>query len=176
MTTLNIHPLVVHFPIALLTVYTALEIFRLPVLTRQSWWHPTKTILLLIGTIGGLLALQTGDMAEDAYRGSPLRSLIELHSTFANASIIVYGILTASHVIAWVRMAGAEKAIPSYLQGIWSVLDGLEKVIFSTPVLMLGALAGLVLITITGALGGAIVYGPDVDPIVSYIYHLFFQS
>ena len=40
--------------------------------------------------------------------------------------------------------------------------------------MLLIALVGIVVITITGALGGAIVYGPEVDPIVSVIYHLFF--
>ena len=34
------------------------------------------------------------------------------------------------------------------------------------------ALLGLIAITITGGLGGAIVYGKDVDPIVSFIYKL----
>lgn len=36
------------------------------------------------------------------------------------------------------------------------------------------AALGLVAITITGGLGASIVYGPDVDPVVHFIYSLFF--
>jgi len=36
------------------------------------------------------------------------------------------------------------------------------------------ALLGLVLIIITGGLGAAIVYGPNVDPFVNFIYSIFF--
>jgi len=39
---------------------------------------------------------------------------------------------------------------------------------------MLHALIGAVCLTITGALGGAMVYGPTSDPFVSFIYTLFF--
>jgi hypothetical protein len=34
----------------------------------------------------------------------------------------------------------------------------------------------MILVTIVGALGGALVYGPEVDPVVSVVYHLFFTK
>jgi len=41
-------------------------------------------------------------------------------------------------------------------------------------IVALAALARLIAISITGTLGGAIVYGPDVDLVVSLVYHLLF--
>jgi hypothetical protein len=34
------------------------------------------------------------------------------------------------------------------------------------------AIVGLILITVTGALGGILVYGPDVDPVAKLLYSL----
>ena len=45
--------------------------------------------------------------------------------------------------------------------------------VLQSPFLILMALAGLAAITITGALGGAVVYGPNIDPVVSAVYRFF---
>jgi len=41
-----------------------------------------------------------------------------------------------------------------------------------SPLLAIPALIGLAAIVVTGALGAAIVYGPDIDPFVKIIYSL----
>ena len=176
MPILNIHPIFVHFPIALLTVYALFEVCRLPVLTRQQWWFPVKGILLIIGVCGGAAALLTGKAAEGAYFGTSTMNLVRLHSAFAQASVWVYGLLTALYIIEWLRREKLLMFLPNGLQQLWNALCTIELTFFLAPILILGAIAGLSLITITGALGGAIVYGPDIDPIVSVIYHLFFAK
>ncbi len=50
----------------------------------------------------------------------------------------------------------------------------IAKWIINTRVSFILALIGIVGITITGTLGGAMVHGPEVDPFVSFVYHLFF--
>ena len=55
-----------------------------------------------------------------------------------------------------------------------SFLDVLATFITLPFVSALASALGLVAVTITGALGGALVYGPDVDPFVSLIYRLLF--
>lgn len=164
---MNIHPLFVHFPIALLTVYAALEIVRLPVLTRQSWYRPVKAVLLFAGFLGGMVSLQTGEIAEEAFHGTSTMRVVEVHSLFANITMWIYGILSASYLLRWIS-----DAKPGFL----APLMKLERLLFSVPVLVLGAIAGLCALTVTGALGGALVYGPNADPIVSVIYHLFFAQ
>lgn len=174
MESLNIHPIFVHFPIALLTVYAAFEIIRFPFITRQQWYVPVKAILLFTGVLGGFAATETGEWAEEIFRGTPTMELVRLHSTFAGATMWVYGILAFIYLIEWMRRGNVTSRLPSGMQKIWSVLLRIETALFKTPILILGSLAGLVLITITGALGGAITYGPEVDPVVSFIYGLFF--
>lgn len=167
MNSINIHPIFVHFPIAFLCLYTFFEVVRLPILTRQSWWIPVKSVLLFAGMIGGFAALETGELAESGFEGTTTMTTIRLHETFANAAIYVYGILAILYVIEWLHQTDALKQLPLTLQKAWKFLEA--------PLLIVGSLAGFMLITITGALGGAIVYGPDVDPVVSFIYHLFLQ-
>lgn len=174
METINIHPIFVHFPIALLTLYAIFEIVRLPVLMRQQWWFPVKAAFLFMGFLGGLASFQTGEWAEGAYRETSTMNLVELHSTFAEVTLWVYGVLAAVYLIEWLHRGNVPSRLPDGLQKIWGVLRAIERALFQAPFLILGSVAGLVLITITGALGGAITYGPDIDPVVSIIYHVFF--
>ncbi len=172
---MNIHPIFVHFPIALLTFYTLMEILRLPIFQRQTWWFYTKAVLLIAGTIGGFAAQQTGELAEEAFRGTPTMKLVELHSTYASATLWVFGILAALYVIEWIHRDRLAAHIPSSLQKIWNAIRSIESALFRAPILILAAIAGLCLVTITGALGGALVYGGDVDPVVSFIYNLLYK-
>lgn len=169
MSTLNIHPIFVHFPIALLTVYAALEIVRVPILTRQHWYFYTKAVLLILGLLGGCAALLTGQMAEQGFAGTPTMALVHLHETYAQAALWVYGVLTVLYLIEWIRRSSA--AAFSVLRSVLRM----EEILFRTWVLIPGSLIGLILITITGALGGALVYGSDADPIVSLVYHLLYK-
>ena len=90
---MNLHPLVVHFPIALLSVYTLLEVYR--------WWRPshgnklviTKLLLLVIGVIGGRVAAVTGELVEDLLKRSEWERIVEAHESAANISITLYTIL-----------------------------------------------------------------------------------
>jgi hypothetical protein len=88
--------------------------------------------------------------------------LVEIHSNWATASVWIFGVLSLVYLAAWLHREGVLKhAVGSWCERALSL--------WFTPVV---ALAGLAAITITGALGGAIVYGPDVDPAVKFIYSL----
>lgn len=173
---MNIHPIFVHFPIALLSIYTLMEIVNLKILRTQHWWFHTKAVLLFLGTIGGGVALLTGKMAEDAYRGTPTMALVHLHSTYAQLTVWVFGVLSALYIIAWLHQELNIEKLPDIIQTIGNILIHVETALFRSALLIPASIIGLALIIITGALGGALVYGPDVDPIVSAIYHLVYKQ
>lgn len=164
---MNIHPLFVHFPIALLTLYALAEIFSVKKLKDQMWWWNLKAVLLGVGVLGGFSALQTGEMAEELRERS---QLIEVHSTYATITVWIFGVIALMYIIAGIR-----KYLGSYVQEgtarqIFSFFSRIERiVVYGIPVL---AFVGLITLTITGALGGVVVYGPDVDPVVSFIYSI----
>lgn len=65
--TTNIHPLLVHFPIALLTVYSLLEAVPLKRIQKLPYWFYVKAVLLITGTISILPTILAGLVIEDQF-------------------------------------------------------------------------------------------------------------
>lgn len=171
---MNIHPIFVHFPIALLTVYAIAELLRFKSLRSTAYFFYVKAVLIITGVLSALLALNTGETAEHLQDKS-LRPLIEMHSAFATASTWIFVILALAYLVGIIeRSQYNEKLQNSFFAKIWNIKIRVANYILSSYISFIIALVGLVTITITGALGGAIVYGPAIDPIVNYVYHLFF--
>ncbi|MCA9367330.1 hypothetical protein KC887_03670 [Candidatus Kaiserbacteria bacterium] len=166
---MNIHPLFVHFPIALLVMYSLLEIFRLHVITRQPQYFGIKAFLLLTGSVMAVLTAMTGDMAEEIVTKTQpaLKDVIETHAMFAGMTVAIFGILAAAYLLEILH----NRHICTRLVSNKLVRKLVRLVLRLSPLL---AILGLVMITITGGLGASIVYGPDVDPFVTFIYGLFF--
>lgn len=59
------------------------------------------------------------------------------------------------------------------IEKVFGLLNSLSEIVLSNPLAIVLALLGLGALMITGALGGAITYGPDADPIVSIVYKIF---
>lgn len=87
----TIHPVVVHFPIALLVLYSLLELLGVfpRIRTNRTIWY-IKLFLVVIGRIGIQAALQSGEAMSDA--GYGVRNILEWHERFGNTSNILYGI------------------------------------------------------------------------------------
>jgi hypothetical protein len=150
-----------------------MEIVRLPKLNALPYYFYIKGSLLIIGILTSSLALQTGEMAEDLV-SRDLHNLVETHATFANISTWIFAILAIVYAIIWIsKTEYSQKLNESVFAKIWNIkLNIANKIFNNTALIVLLSIAGLGAITITGALGGAIVYGPDVDPIVSFFYYL----
>jgi len=172
---MNIHPLFVHFPIALLTLYAVLEIascfFPSKWKKGDALLH-IKTFLVMTGGLALLPTLETGEMASELLLGS---ALIEKHEAFASITTSIFGLLAAGHALwlldshGWLeRLEGSHKIVAQIIALVRKVVDIIMHRVLR-PVL---AALGLVSITITGALGASIVYGPQVDPFVTFIYNL----
>lgn len=177
---MNIHPLFVHFPIGLLVVYSVLELgaYFFLTLRRQSWVFPVKAFLLFVGVLGAFAALITGSIAGEIFEtvADPNVVIIEVHASFAVATTILYLLLAGAYLIRIFDVNGwGDRIVDSkiVLIRIWNFKKRFWHYVIDTwalPIIALLALAGM---TVTGALGASIVYGPDADPFVSFVYHLF---
>jgi uncharacterized membrane protein len=80
---LNIHPLVVHFPVALLVVAAGLNLltFFIP----EKWWDEWKnTILYGLGAVAAIAAYYTGQSAADTvFLPSQAQSVLNNHADWA---------------------------------------------------------------------------------------------
>jgi uncharacterized membrane protein len=149
---MNIHPIFVHFPIALLSTYAVLELFRFSFLTRQPYWFYVKATLVILGTSSGYATLVTGVMAESLVKDQSYHPLISLHELWALVSMGIFTIIALIYLWSWYK-------------GVFVMKSKLVVVL---------ALAGIISLLITGALGGSIVFGPNTDPFAHWVYNLFF--
>lgn len=169
---MNIHPIVVHFPIALLTLYSLLEIASLFGRRRTKKLEQTKLFLLFVGTIGTFFALQSGEMAED-YLGMKWSSLIHTHEEFAEKTYTIYIIICIYYLLIIGKTYNLQHRLPPSLQRIITTI--LDRKYTSYLIIVLAAV-WLMFLTITGALGWAISQWPDADPIVRLMYDLFVKN
>lgn len=161
---MDLHPILVHFPIALLTIYALFEICSFPRLLRLPYWWTLKAVFVILGSLTSMVAYFTGSLISKKDLGT-LRPLVEMHSAFATGTALVFGMVALSYLFVLLKKE-------NILDGVHArMAERLQKPHILIPLAMIG----LLLVTITGALGGAIVYGPDADPIVSFIYHLLIQ-
>lgn len=160
----NFHVILVHFPVAFLTIYGVLELLRFRKLLSLPYWFYIKATLVIIGAGASWLAVVTGGMIEESFENTPaLRSLIELHATFALGTATFASILALLYLLSW---AGR--------QGFMSTKSWVEKILNNNWVMFIAGVIILKLVTIVGALGGAIAFGQGVDPLSDLIYTFFF--
>ena len=177
---MNIHPLFVHFPIGLLVAYSLLELcaYSFSIVRRQAWVAPVKSFLLFAGVPAAFVAAITGSLAKEliATPGGPNLAVISLHESFALATILLYGVIAAASLVrvfelkGWGDRIGARNDL---FARVWSFKKYIAHHILDTWLLPALALLALASITVTGARGASIVYGPEIDPFVSFIYSLF---
>lgn len=174
---MNIHPILVHFPIAILTIYAILELLRFKRLQQLSGWWYAKAYTAIVGAVSVSAAFASGDETGGRSVLDPVThaKVFELHQTWASITVTIFVIIGAHYLIELLRrnpsvIRFTEKS--HLTQQIWNILSRLSRFIGTPIVLVVLALAGLCAITITGGLGGSMVYGADVDPFVSLIYKL----
>ena len=160
---MNLHPLIVHFPIALLLVYALLEFVSLCSQTWANKLYTSKMICLWLGTIGSFLALQSGEIAQDLIGRS---ALIHQHEEFAEKSHAVYTILSLIYLVSSILQYYKPD---TYLA---QLLNNRKMRFWYT--LLAGI--GVGLLTIVWALGWAITRGTDGDPISEWAVKTFVNT
>ncbi len=131
----NWHPLIVHFPIALLTASVAVDLIAL--IKHQVQWHRFAYALLVAGLLSSSAAVITGTEAALPYRSKPeVADLIQQHEDFGSIVFIVF-------------MATALGRLPLFLQrsGGWPLVMWIVV-----------AVGGCVLLWWTSYYGGELVF------------------
>ena len=129
-----LHPILVHFPIALLP--TAILFEALGALWGRDFFRPVATWLLGLGLLGGIVATLAGLWNEEAVvaAGVP-ETAIDRHESLAFLTLAVFTVLLA---MRWLR---GRRWIPEHPAVFFSI-----------------ALVGLGLLGATGYFGGDLVY------------------
>jgi len=159
---MNIHPLIVHFPIALLVMYALFELLPLERWYPRAAWADIKAILVCFGGVGLLAALLTGQVAESLPLGRSAASILHLHKFFAESSTAIFGIIALGYLMRWAASKHGftfGTSFSKFMQRRW--------------VAVLFAFVGLIVLSLTGTFGAMIVYGPDGDFVTQIVAIIF---
>ncbi|MES2213932.1 MAG: DUF2231 domain-containing protein [Patescibacteria group bacterium] len=145
---MNIHPIIVHFPVALLSLYAVLELVRFRKVMEKPYWFYIKGALVIFGSLGSLAAYATGP------EGKPAPRILEMHATFATATLFIFAVIAFSYLFQWCKP------------------NKYSAFIHRSYIIIPLAVIGLICVTVTGALGGAMVYGTHFDPFMAPIFKI----
>jgi len=152
-----------------------MEIVQYKKIKNTNYWFNTKATLVIIGTIFAYLALSTGELGISSLDRS-LLPLVNLHQFIATATTYIFSFISLVYLFSLINKTELNLKITKFVPKKWWIkIINFSNYILSKNIIMITlAVLGLIFITVTGSLGGAIVYGPNVDPVVNFIYHLFF--
>ena len=133
----NLHPAVVHFPIALLIVAVAFDLASL-LLRRCRWLDRAAAALFLLGALGAWGALLSGEEAEEGLHGlsAEVGELIEEHEGWGKRTLIAAAVLALLRLgVAWrdrnealPRLVGARAALVLAAAGsLWVLFETADR-------------------------------------------------
>lgn len=90
----SLHPLIVHFPTALLFTAPLFIVLGLIAQKSRKTFYICALILMLLGTAGVFLAVSTGNSAAETLSGNPaIAATLEAHVRFAEQSRLNFSVL-----------------------------------------------------------------------------------
>lgn len=135
----NIHPMIVHFPIAILIL--AIGLNALAFFVKDEWWDEKKTTFIyVLGSIAAIIAYFTGRSAADTvFLPTQAQSLLTDHADWALWTVLFFSIYTIIRIaLHWYKL--------------------LNKKSVQITVFVLG-LSGILFLFQTGEYGATMVYG-----------------
>lgn len=167
----NLHPIFVHFPIALFLLYSFLRLFPWPKKIMEVDWRIPRSVILLLGIFGSWISNATGEIAERIAQPNP--KILNLHEGFATASTNVYFILLILELFFFFNPKWLEIKYLKIFKPLKSILLFIQKLFSKNWIIKILAIIGALLIALTGLLGGVMVYGISADPLASPILKIF---
>ena len=165
----GLHLMLVHFPIALLVIYVFLEYFKR--FTKADYWFNVRSVFLYLGIFFAVLAIFSGSLLEGDFENK-FKALFELHETFATITLYLYSSIALYYIL--VQFKDKLKFLEKY--NFFKTFEKFYINLFSkTYVMHTVLLFALISIIVTGSLGAAMAQGPNIDPVVSFVYGLFFN-
>lgn len=93
-TATHLHAMIIHFPIALLMAGFFSEVLSLFI--KKEFFSQTALYLLVLGTLGAIVAYLTGRSAGEGIEEGPLKISMDLHEQAATITLWL-AIITASY-------------------------------------------------------------------------------
>ena len=113
----HIHPALVHFPIALLTVAPLVVLIGLLWPAQRRGTHLSALVLLALGFGGLLLALESGEAVERFARATPaLVAGVRDHQLAAQWTTVLFGLLGAAFAVLWFLPLWRKRPWPQALE------------------------------------------------------------
>lgn len=143
----ELHPRIVHFPIAFFILYFFFELFG--VILKKDFLLKAAFLILIVGVLTALIAVLTGNQAQTAAKllfknGNDLNDLIEVHEEYATITVWFFSAVLIFRTYLVVKK--------KFWESITAV-NGKLKYLF----IVLG-LIGCYLIYMTGIHGGDLVF------------------
>jgi len=139
----NVHPLIVHFPIAILVTAVLINFFSL-IFKKYEWLTKASISLYILGAISAITAFFTGRAAADSLQlPTKVINTLTTHADRAEITVLYFTVFTVAYAVFLIfekRMLGK----------ISSVVK---------PLMFLLALFGVYLVFLTADAGGKMVYG-----------------
>jgi uncharacterized membrane protein len=122
----NLHPQIVHFPIAILILYAVFELIG--IISKKDSLQKTAHLLLAIGVLTAIAAVLTGNQAAELVKlklSTNFESLIEEHETFATITLWYFfaTLVLRTYLILKKKFNGVYKYlfIPIVLVGVYFI-------------------------------------------------------
>lgn len=113
----NLHPLIVHYPIALLTAFFLLEVAG--VALRREGLRQAASWMLYLGAVGAITAMAAGLIAEDTVpHGESVHEIMEWHGRLGIAVATLSVILALWRIAAKAKFSLMAKTLYFYLAAI----------------------------------------------------------
>jgi uncharacterized membrane protein len=164
----ELHPIVVHFPIALLIVSVVLDFGG--IVLRRAGLTTAATWCLVLGVPGAFAALFSGWLSERDINLALAGSLLHIHKVFAVVTSLSFSLLLLVRllwllpgILQWTRcsfvrseavLGRLDTRLQEWVPALY--LKPLPRVVVA--LYMLASVVSVALLGLTGYLGGALVY------------------
>jgi uncharacterized membrane protein len=140
--TQHLHPMIVHFPIVIFLLLTALDVLAFLAgrsVTGREGWGATSTALAVLAGISAIVTFILGSMALDIAEAGGFHSEIaETHEGLGTTTAIAFAVWALIRIVTWWRNANAGRG--------------------ATAIVALIEIVGSVLVIVTAYYGGLLVY------------------